>query len=228
MRGPGCPRSQALLAPSSSIRPGRAWGGGSSPARALPWLSARRPPPAPQSHGQTGGDGGMRRKECGDVVIRVQGRDQRHTLICRSRSLFTGRLPSEPPPRTPEQGTLSISRGSRRQVPGWEEAARASRDAPETAVGLGPGEGGGPRGRPLGGPWPARRSPRPMPRKEATSSLPEVALLPGAWSRPSGRRALGQASPAPSPCPAAALSPAPGCQWAAPRCSSPGPWTAAG
>lgn len=59
----------------------------------------------------------------------------------RSQTLFIGPLPSVLPPRTSEQGTLSILRGAQGQVPGWEEVARASSDGPETAVGLSPGEG---------------------------------------------------------------------------------------
>lgn len=54
-----------------------------------PVVQCTRAPSRPKSHAQTGsrlrgggvgGWGGVRQKECRDVVTKVQGRDQRHTL----------------------------------------------------------------------------------------------------------------------------------------------------
>lgn len=150
----------------------------------------------------------------------------------RSQILFGGPLPSALPPRTAEQGTLSILRGAQGQVPGWQEAARASSDGPETAVGRSPAEG---QAGPCGGP-PASCAGRGPSQAQATSSLPREPPCPTPEPQPGPAplgdecwaRSRGSLPLCPPPARGTALSPAPGCRWAAPRCSSPGWWTAAG
>ena len=188
--------------------------------------------PCPDWQQVVGWGGGCGRRNAGMWSPKSREETKDTHWIYRSRTLFIDHLPSEPPLRTSEQGTLSISRGARRQVPGWGEAARASSDAPETAVGPSPGEV---QKRPCRSPRPAPHSPRPIPGTEATSSrsrwpsCPTPGPQPGPAPRGEGPSARPQGASGCHPPPGtAALSPAPGCQRAAPRCSSPGPWTAAG
>lgn len=161
MKGTEGSRARPCLAPSSSSQP--------ETVTLSACLLA-----APQSHPQTCSVGGMRLKECRvwSPESRKKTKDPHWTY--RYQILFGGPLPSALSPRTAEQGTLSILRGAQGQVPGWQEAARASLDGPETAVGQSPGVG---QAGPCGG-LPASCAGRGPSQAEATPSLPREPPCP--------------------------------------------------
>lgn len=148
-------------------------------------------------------------------------------LTLRSRALFLGHVPREPPLGASEQGTPPILRGTPWRVPGGR-----GQMGPEQTVlrwQQGPEEGQAGYERDPWGPPANSHSPG-----TAVTSRSKAALLPTPGPQLGPAPQGGQSGPGQGP-PCALLLPgtttlssAPGFRWAAPRCSSLGPWRAAG